>query len=146
MPRRQRDYAAEYRRAKERATRAGYQSERQYKRARKALDLPRNAPIIPVGIAAPKAAPAEPAYAAEMRRLRREAKRWSDRHSRVGNSRYRPSMTDDQVRRYHRAFVEPPPGSPRGKPYKRAKLARIRDYLVPDILDDREWDGKYATV
>lgn len=141
MARKQRDYKAEYARAKARATRAGYKSERQYKAVRKTLQLPRNAPVIPAWVAAPDVTATATATGG-IGRLRRESREWSQKHSKVANSRYRASMTDEQVERYHRAFVVKPVGKTRYE-RNRNKYEAIEAYLVPDLLDEKEWESKY---
>lgn len=140
MARKKRDYKAEYQARKRKATQLGYKSEREYKRARKTLSTPRNqAP--PAKEEATKLAPT---LGISISRIRRESKRWSNKHSHVPNSKYRDSLTDDQARRYWRAFVEDIPGVGRSKSRQKEKRNRIHDYLVPDLIDEKEWTGKYV--
>lgn len=137
MARKQRDHRAEYQARKRKATQLGYKSEREYKTARKQTAVGRR------GVVPPKTQLA-PGLLVSMARLRRESKAWSKKHSRVANSEYKDSLTDDQVRRYHRAFVEDIPGLGKSKSKQNEKRKRIHDYLVPDLLDDKEWTGKYV--
>jgi hypothetical protein len=146
MAKKPRDYKAEYRRTKERIRAKGYESEREYKRIRKELSLPKRAP-------APDKSELQrerPSLFAQrersiLPRLRRESKAWSNAHSHTGSSRYSDSMSDDEVRRYHRAFVERiETGSRRGK--AREKRRRIREWIVPAFLDQQEWEQNYGPV
>lgn len=143
MARRQRDHKAEYAARKAKARSLGYSSERDYKRARKELGISRRTPT-PPKVQAIATLSAGRSTNANMRRLRRESREWSKAHSHMANSKYRPDMTDEQVIRYHKAFVEPLPLglSRRGK--AKEKRQRIHDYLVPDIMDEAEWTGKYV--
>lgn len=129
MARKTRDYKAEYAAAKRRATRAGYKSEREYKRVRKELALPPRTMPVPKRILE-----ANPITA-----LRRQSQAWSDAHSKRKNSRYRPSMPDAQVVKYHAAFVEADISDA-------AKVARIKRYLVPDLMTEDEYDVNPSTV
>lgn len=147
MARKARDYKAEYARSKARAKAAGYQSEREYKAVRKSLKLPRNAAPVPRRILEtekPLAVSRAKVEARHMQRLRRESKRWSDTRSRVPSTKYNPRLTDDQVERYHRAFVEKI--DTRTKRGKAEKLRRLRDFMVPDFLGEAEWEGKYPVA
>jgi len=141
VARKQRDYKAEYAAAKARATRAGYKSEREYKRVRKELKLPPRTSPVPKRIVEN----VKPGITADMSQMRRECQRWSDGHSRVDNSKYRPTMTNDQVRRYHKAFVEKPKGKTR-KERSRNKYDAIHDYIVPDLMDEQEWERGYPWI
>lgn len=144
MARKKRDYKAEYAARKRNATRAGYKSVREYSRVRKEFNLPRGTAPVPRRIAeriqpnvsAPKVSRAQ--------RLRNEARAWSRKHSHRHTSRYRPSMTDEEVEKYHHTFVEWIEGS--RKEVGREKRRRIRDYLVPDHMDYDEWASKYQPV
>lgn len=145
MARKKRDYKAEYAAAKRRAQSAGYKSEREYKAVRKALGTPRNAAPAPrriIAAAAPETLNSAAANARSMASLRREAKAWSDRHSVRSTSRYTSRMTDEQVIRYHHAYVERIDGLSR-RSYQREKRARIHDFLVPDFISDKEWKSTY---
>jgi len=128
VARKPRNYAAEYAARKRRATELGYKSEREYKGARKRAEITRRE------LPPPKET-----------LLRREAKRWSDEHSLRRNSRYSDTLTVEQVERYHRAFVERLPKR-NARTDSREKMRRIRDYLVPDFLDEKEWDVNPSTV
>jgi len=129
MARKQRDYKAEYRAAKLRATRAGYKSEREYKRVRRELALPRRAMPVPKRILQ-----ANPVVA-----RRRESQRWSDEHSRRRNSRYSPSMSDADAERYWLAFVEP-------GIVDSEKHRRLKAFLVPLRVAPDDWDTNPSTV
>lgn len=148
MARKPRDYKAEYARTKARIKAAGFKSEREYKRVRKELGLPRTAAPAPRRILAASApeklqAASKPsATSKEISRLRRECAAWSKKHSRKKRSEYRPSLTDDQVRRYHHAYVEELPKLSR-RQRNREKRARLYDYLVPDWMTDEEWKQFY---
>ena|SRR6266540_3888185 len=127
MARKARDYKAEYRAAKLRATRAGYKSEREYKRVRRELALPPRTMPVPKRILETNPIVAR----------RRESQRWSDAHSHKDTSRYSPSLTDRQAELYHAAYV-----APYGKRMSDAKrLDLIHDYLVPDWMSQDEWDA-----
>lgn len=134
MARKARDHKAEYAAAKRRATRAGYQSQREYKRVRKELNLPPRAMPVPKRVLELN----------PITRLRRESQQWSDEHSHRYNSRYRKTLTDDQVERYHAAFVEDIPLE--GERLDREKRRRIHRYLVPDLVKPIEWDTNPSTV
>lgn len=146
MARKKRDYKAEYAAAKRRATAAGYKSTREYTAVRKGLKLPpRTSPISkPI---AEKITPGITATSVSantaLSRMRREAKKWSDVHSHSHRSRYSPSMSDDQLRKYHYAYVEKVPKNSRRK-MANEKRERIRQYLVPDYLNQSEWESKYS--
>jgi len=127
---RKRDHKAEYAAAKRRAKAAGYKSQREYKTVRKTLSLPPRAMPVP-----------KPIYETSYPWKRAESKRWSKEHSRRYTSKYRDSLTDEQVEMYWRAYVEEFDES--GKVGATAKRKRIHDYLVPDIISEREWRGDY---
>lgn len=147
MARRKRDYKAEYAASKRRATNAGYKSEREYRRVRKQLNLPPRTSPVPKRIirnVRPEAINSG-RTSSELSRLRREAKQWSDTHSLRKTSKYRDSMSDEEVRRYHRAFVQPVnEGSRRERARERRR--RIQEWLVPDFMDYDEWASKYQPV
>jgi hypothetical protein len=133
MARKKRDYKAEYAAAKRRATRAGYKSEREYKTTRKLAQLPPRTSLVPKRI-----------FAGNDPALRQEAREWSAIHSRRPNSKYRENMSDDQVRRYHKAFVEPLDEVDSAT--TREKLKRIKAFMVPEIVKDDEWATNPSTV
>ncbi len=137
MPRKQRDYKAEYAKAKAKANASGYKSEREYKRARKTLRLPPRTSPVPKRVY-------ERLNATDpiLSRLRRESQAWSDAHSKSGRSKYDHRMSDDKLRLYHLAFVDPVTGETKRKRYLKKKAA-LRAYLVPDHVDDKEWNEKY---
>lgn len=137
---RKRDHKAEYQARKRKALQSGYASEREYKAARKRLNVPRNASPIsrPIAVTIDNTLSRD-----HMRYIRRQSARWSDKHSYVTRSRFGKNMTDDQVERYYKAFVEPiTEGSRRGKAKERRR--RIHDYLVPDYITEREWMQQYG--
>lgn len=138
MPRKQRDYKAEYAARKRRATSAGYKSVKEYSKARKTLGTPRNASPVPKRIARTESESLSRSF------KRSEAREWSRKHSHRASSRYRESMTDAEVDRYHHTFVEWIEGSRRevGK----EKRSRIRQWLVPDWMTDQEWKSTYQPV
>lgn len=143
MPRKERDYHAEYVAAKQRATARGYKSEREYKKVRKELGLPRNVSLVPKRVLDMNTDQTT-LQTAHSWRMRREAKEWSDRHSLRESSRYKPNMTDAQVERYHNAYVRDiTQVSPDKIERARRKLQALHDYLVPDYLSEQEWEGKY---
>lgn len=129
MARKQRDYKAEYAAAKQRAARAGYKSEREYKQVRRELNLPRRASPVPKRILA-----TNPILA-----RRRESQRWSDRHSHKDRSRYSRTFTDAEVERYWRAYVEEDIRDPE-------KSARIKAWLVPKWMTDDEYLTNPSTI
>lgn len=139
MPRKQRDYAAEYAAAKRRATAKGYKSEREYKAVSKAT-----------GGKAPDRRALSEEFIADAKKersaiskLRKEAREWSTKRSHVDTSRYSSRMTDAQARAYHDAFVNRPEGDRRSKKYKAEKLRRMRKYLVPQLMTGAEFDERY---
>lgn len=146
MARKRRDYKAEYRASKERATRAGYSGVSEYRAVRKALRLPPRTSPIPKRILeseSPGFSVSATSISAHIAHLRREDKKWSDAHSRVPNSRYSPNFTPDQVERYYAAYVDDDiPGRNR-KERAREKLRRLHDFLVPDFITEDEWKQKY---
>ena len=136
MARKPRDHAAEYAAAKRRATRAGYKSEREYKKVRKELNLPpRTMPV-----------PKRVLELNPVTRLRRESQKWSDEHSHRYNSRYRKTLTDAEVEAYHAAFVEPLALA--GEQLDREKRKRIHHYLVnvAKLVKWTDWDTNPSTV
>jgi len=135
-PRKARDYKAEYAAEKLRATRAGYKSQREYKRVRKELNLPpRTMPV-----------PKRVLELNPITRIRRENQRWSDEHSRRFNSRYQRTFTDDQAERYHAAFTDQENIPLEGEQLDREIRRRIHRFLVPDRIKPWEWDTNPSTV
>lgn len=130
MAKRIRDHKAEYRARKARATELGYKSVREARRSRKETTTSRIQRTIP----------------ASEYRLRKEAKEWSDKHSRVKNSRYRADTTLDQLNRYLDAFVRPDGFNYSDRVMDFRKRQRIRRYYVPFLMDESEWDGNPSTV
>lgn len=136
MAKRVRDYKAEYATAKRRAKQAGYKSQREYKRARKALQLPRNVSPVPrrvieridPGVLIPEGTKA----------IRTGNARWSNKHSRVPNSKWNPKWDDTRARAYHLAFVLESKHGPE-------KLSRLYDYLVAlyAMVTESEWEQNY---
>ena len=141
MARKPRDHAAEYAAAKRRATRAGYTSQREYKKVRKELNLPpRTMPV-----------PKRVLELNPITRLRRESQKWSDEHSHRYNSRYRKTLTDAEVEAYHAAF----PGQADliaagldGEQLDREIRRRIHHYLVnvAKLVKWTDWDTNPSTV
>jgi len=138
---RQRDHKAEYQRQKQRATKSGYKSVRQYKRVKSELvkegKLPsRNVSLIPERI-----------YRSGTNIKRRQASNWSKKHSHVRNSRYQKNFTNSQVEAYWQAFVRPPgEGETRlDRKFRSEKRRRVYDYLVGQgIISEQQWrDGNY---
>jgi hypothetical protein len=143
MAGRNRDYKAEYAAAKRRAKSAGYQSEREYKAVRKALGIGRRDPIIPRTIANPTRVESAPAEARRISKVRRDNRRWSQKHSRKTSTEYNPRVTDAQAEAYHAAWVEPVDES--GKQGRDVKRRVMKDYLVGyDIIDADEWAQIYG--
>lgn len=146
MARRQRDYKKEYAATKRRIRAAGYKSEREYRAVRKELGLPRNVAPVPKRIQE-RIQPGITRRATDtnslISRLRRESQAWSNAHSHVENSRYKRSLTDDQVRRYWRAYVEYPVSGSNRRNRAIEKVRRLHDYLVPDFLTQEEWEANY---
>ena len=144
MARKPRDYKAEYARSKARAKSLGYRSQREYKRTRANVRAAN-----PEFTSRTKLPPKSEVSAlfgevfSSVSRLRREAEEWSNKHSHSPRSAYKPSMTDAQVRKYHRAFVEKPDTGSRRR-NKKQKMKWLRDYLVPDLVDDDEWTQNYV--
>ncbi len=147
MARKPRNYKAEYAAAKQRATRAGYKSERQYKAVRKSLALPPRTSPIPRKVLererGTNAVPVASAAARALSRKRHEAKAWSDRHSRVERSKYHPRMSDPQVERYWRAYVDKNIEGNNRLERKREKNQRLYEFLVPDYMTEEEWEQFY---
>ena len=138
MARKPRDYKAEYATAKRHATRAGYKSEREYKRVRKELNLPpRTSPV-----------PKRVLELNPITRLRRESQKWSDEHSHRYNSRYRKTMTDAEVEAYHAAFPGQYDIPLDGEALDREVRRRIHHYLVnvAKLVKWTDWDTNPSTV
>lgn len=146
MPRRQRDYKAEYAATKRRVRASGYKSEREYRAVRKQLKLPPRTSPVPKRIQEriqPGITASATTSAGRIARLRRESHHWSDQHSHVKNSRYFKSFTDAQVERYWQAYVEyPVPGTNR-KNRAQEKARRLKTFLYPDFLTLEEWEENY---
>lgn len=142
MARKRRDYKAEYAARKRRAKAAGYRSEREYKRTRKALKTPRNASPVSRPIAEVTGRE-QLADAAEIRKMRREANAWSKRHSKQPSSAYVKSMSDENVRRYWLATVGASQYA--GPGAQRKIVANWKDYLVNGIglYTASEFDSLY---
>jgi hypothetical protein len=122
VPKRQRDYKAEYRRSKEIARERGFRSQREYKKARKELSLPRRAQV--------------------SRNSKRDAnKQWSKDHSRLPTSKWSSRFSDKRNDLYYQAFV---------KQYdnRADKLDALYAYLVDeyDLVSEDEWAQNYGPV
>lgn len=76
-------------------------------------------------------------------RLRSESRSWSVTHSRKITSRYYPSFTADETRRYHAAFVDPRTNARRIE----NELASLRVFLVDTMgfYTDETFDDRYGT-
>lgn len=147
MPRKVRDYKAEYARRKAAAVKRGYTSPRQEYKVRRTLNLPRTRRS-PARRAAERYLPDIKDIIApgELGRLRRESAAWSKTHSRNNKSAYDPDMTGEQVRAYHNAFVKKPVGGSRRKNAK-AKRARIKAYVMEYTgMSEEEWSEKYELI
>ena len=145
---RKRDHKAEYAARKAAAKRRGYESVRETRRARKVLSLPRRRHTPPKRVLERYDSSLidviEPSQS--VGRLRREARKWSDAHSRVDRSKYRDDMTNKELRAYHKAFVEPPKGVSRRKK-ARAKRQRIKEYIMSTYdMTEEEWQAAYELV
>lgn len=138
MAKRKRDYKAEYARRKRTAQKAGYASEREYKRARKAVNTPRNASPIskPILIRQSPSAPLT------IKQIRAANAKWSRQHSKRGTSHWNASASDSQARRYYDAFIghENVIGPGANKAFNKS----LRDYLVPEIMDSDEFENTYT--
>lgn len=121
---RNRNYKAEYEKAKARAKAEGFKSERERKAARRYPDKP-----LPDAVRSRN----------RSERVRRLAKQWSDKHSRTLNSRYSAGWNDDRVEGYYDAYV-------RDTPEGDEKLSAMYDYLVEDseLVDPEEWESLYV--
>src|SRR5688572_10698482 len=98
MARRNRDYAKEYAAAKKRANAAGYKSQREYKQARKRLGV-KGARVSPV----PKRVASSIISAGADRDTR--ARQWSNRHSKVTESRWSDTFNETQREAYFNTYV-----------------------------------------
>lgn len=128
MPRKQRDYKAEYSARKTRAKAAGYSGVSEYSRARKGL--PRGVSPLPKSALTYQQSPE-----------RRKAYSWSKAHSRNARSRYSASMSDQQVEAYLAAF-EPAWGHT--KRSRAERLEALHDYLMEyDDVDESDWEESY---
>lgn len=160
-PRRSRDYKAEEARRNQTARALGFTSRAQMRRAQRHGYKPTRkgeSPRAPIRVTPEaKVTPAKlRRYSAkpiqyisgpgggvdDVRRLRREAQRWSNTHSRVETSHYDPSWPAKRVRLYHAAFV-----NPLTRAWKIENgLDSLRDFLVDDMgfYDDVEFDERYG--
>jgi hypothetical protein len=124
MVARKRDYKAEYQRAKQRAIREGFKSERERKASRRYPDKP-----------------IDEAKRARNRseRIRRESRLWSAKHSKQLTSRYSAGWSDERVQSYYDAYVA---DVDEGED----KLSRLYDYLVDEseLVEPEEWESLYV--
>ena len=136
MAKRVRNYKAEYQAAKNRATKAGYRSLREYKRTRASLALPPRTSPVPRRIV--ERVNPDALIPKEVAAIRRGNKGWSDKHSRVPNSRWNPKWDDARAHGYHLAFVLESKHGPE-------KLSRLHKYLVQDygMVTESEWEQNY---
>ena len=129
---RKRDYKADYARRKARALGKGYKSVREERQARQALGLTR--PEFRRTSTPGKGWLPDYAIAAlgggRIKRLRAEAKEWSDKHSHVKASRYRANFSNAQVEAYHAAYVQRPDPNLSRRKRAIAKRISIYNYLV----------------
>lgn len=144
MASRKRDHKAEYARRKQLAKARGYKGVREYKRTRKSLGLSRRDKTPPRSTARLRLATRAREATSTVTRLRRECKEWSDTHSHVTRSKYHPAMTDDEVKDFHRAYVEYNPDGLSRRKAARDKRRRIGRYVLKwhDMSED-EWAQKY---
>ena len=142
-----RNYKAEYAAVKERARKAGYPSVRAYKKARKDSGLTgiRNVTplhrrtyetIYPGGVQ-------ESERKQRIQRMREESERWSNHHSHSKRSIYRRNMTDAQVEKYYAAYVKSSDQGLSRREKQKQRLDWMHDYLVPDFMDEEEWEQTY---
>lgn len=149
-----RDYKAEYARTKARAKAAGYSGEREYRSVRRALALPpRSSPISRrvLSRSAPERLNAAASETADLARIRREARRWSETRSQLDSTKLPRGLTEKQIRAYHKAFVNNLSESkrlPKGErdANRRANAQARYDYFVPDFMEDDEWREKYGSA
>jgi len=126
-----RDYAAEYAATKRRAQSAGYQSERQYRKARKAVQTPKRAMPIrreTLETLEPGALERGGAAIREDRAKRKKARKWSEKRSHEPTTRYSAKFPAEQVDAYIDTWVDKP--KRHGPGAKRAHLDRMENYLV----------------
>lgn len=146
MVKRKRDHKAEYAARKAKAQARGYTSVRETRRARKVLNLPRRRHTPPKRVVERYNPSLMDSFEARESKLRREARKWSDAHSRVDRSKYRDDMTNKELRAYHKAFVERPTGLSRRKA-ARAKRARIKSYIMDTYgMSEVEWAAAYELI
>lgn len=140
---RKRDYKKEYAASKAKAKAAGYKSQREYRKARKDLGL-KGRGVSPLHKATkakmyPVATPPQ-----TLRKIRRLCQEWSDEHSQNDRSKYNPQWSDAKVLKYYIAFVVRPDQKLSRRKRKKQKLQWLHDYLVPDWMDEIEWQTNYT--
>lgn len=144
MPRK-RNYKAEYKARKRKAQRSGYKSVKEYAAVRKSLALPaRSSPIPKRILETQKPGYVDSIIPSALGRMRAECEIWSTTHSQINRSEYKPSFTPEQVRQYHKAYVEYPAGLSRRKGAKEKKK-RIGAYVKKwHKVKEDEWKQKYV--
>jgi hypothetical protein len=143
---RKRDHKAEYAARKAKAQKAGYSSVYEARKARKVLQLPRTRHTPPKRVVQRYNPSLMSTFETGMSKLRREAAKWSNSHSRSDRSKYRDDMTNAEVRAYYRAYVEKPKGFSRRKG-AREKRRRIGEYIMNYYdVSEAEWSQKYELM
>jgi len=144
MAKRFRDHRAEYARQKAKAQAAEYRSQREYKRARKAAGITRRDPVPPKS-SLPERIQSSIVRETDITRMKRESRRWSNKSSWVEHSKFNPDndWTEDQIRRYHQAYLVPIPKGLSRREKKAWKLDQMHDFLVPDFMTEEQWKQLY---
>lgn len=145
MARKPRDYKKEYAQAKQKATAAGYKSQREYKRVRRELTLPTKASPIPKRIlqnTSPEVI--SNIDRSNITRLRNESRKWSKAHSKSTRSKFRAGMTDAEIIAYHTSFVERASEDLSRRKRAARRRKHLHKWLVPQFMGQDEWDEKYA--
>jgi hypothetical protein len=142
MPRKQRDYRAEYQRRKSLAQSRGYSGPYQQSKARKILKLPRDfAPIQRKDL--PKST-LDRLLRTDIHKVGEQSLSWANEHSHMKETKYPSHGSDEQKRRFKEAFVDKPPKGRRGGKIKQDRIyAYLDDYFPRD--DGQSWAQYYES-
>lgn len=124
MPRKQRDYRAEYARRRARSQSKGYKNPFQERKARKLLGLPRDFPT-PHRKYFPDNK-LDRLLRTDIHRIGQESIKWANEHSHRPETKFPSHGSDEQKRRFKEAFVDK---QPKGRKGSKQKQTLIYDYL-----------------
>lgn len=145
MARRRRNYQAEEARRNAEARRMGFTSRAQMRTALKQGWTPERGKGGRI-VSPPKGERFRPVAQGikGIRRIREENARWSRVHSHKPTSKYRPSMTDEQARAYHAAYVDLETRAHKIE----NDLVSLRYYLVDTMhyYSDESFDERYNSL